>query len=137
MNDKTIIGLAALAIFAIAGGSCYGWPKYKVWQQSLDGEAELRRAEYSKQVAVEEAKAKLESAELESLAEIERAKGVAEANKIIGDSLEGNDEYLRYRWIEGLHDGSSEVIYIPTEAGLPLLEASRKAPTPVIVQPKE
>ncbi len=58
-------------------------------------------------------------------AEVERAKGVAEANKIIGSSLKGNESYLRYLWIQGLQDGSSEVIYIATEAGLPILEASR------------
>jgi hypothetical protein len=29
-------------------------------------------------------------------------------------------------WIQGLQDGSSETIYIPTEANLPILEATRK-----------
>ena len=41
-------------------------------------------------------------------AEIERAKGVAEANRIIGDSLKGNESYLRYLWISGLKDGRDE-----------------------------
>ena len=58
-------------------------------------------------------------------AEVERAKGVAEANEIIGESLKENEAYLRYLWIIGLQDGSSEVIYIPTEANLPILEATR------------
>ena len=75
---------------------------------------------------VEEAKARLESAKFESQAEIERAKGVAEANRIIGDSLKGNEAYLRYLWIQGLQDGSSETIYIPTEANLPIMEATRR-----------
>ena len=47
---------------------------------------------------------------------------------ITDDSLKGNDAYLRYLWVQGLQDGSSEVIYIPTEAGLPILEATRGAP---------
>ena len=72
-----------------------------------------------------EAKAEKDSAVELAKAEIERAKGVAEANQIIGDSLKGNSDYLRYLWIEGLHDDSAEVIYVPTEAGLPILEASR------------
>lgn len=59
-------------------------------------------------------------------AEVERAKGVAEANRIIGESLKNNEGYLRYLWIQGLQDGSSEVIYVPTEASLPILEATRR-----------
>ena len=39
--------------------------------------------------------------------------------------LENNENYIRWRYIEGLHDGSSEVIYIPTEAGIPIMEAGR------------
>ena len=110
--------LAALVAFAL-----WGIPQYRVYASRLAGEAQLRRSEFEKQVMIEEARARLESAKLLNQAEIERAKGVAEANRIIGDSLKGNEGYLRYLWIQGLQDGSSEVIYIPTEAGLPLLEA--------------
>lgn len=77
----------------------YGCPKYRVWQQGMEGQAELKRAEQAKQIAIEEAKAKRESAVELAKAEIERAKGVAEANKIIGDSLRGNEDYLHYLWI--------------------------------------
>ena len=35
-------------------------------------------------------------------------------------------EYITWKWVEGLHDGSSETIYIPTEANLPILEANRR-----------
>ncbi len=58
-------------------------------------------------------------------AEVIRARGVAEANKIIGDSLQGNEGYLRYLWITSLENSNQQVIYIPTEANLPILEASR------------
>ena len=114
-----------IVIFVIVGGM-YGCPKYKVWQQGLAGEAKLRESQSSRKIRIEEAKAKLESAKFEALAEVERSKGVAEANKIIGDSLKGNDAYLRYLWIQGLQDGSSETIYIPTEANLPIMEATRR-----------
>jgi len=67
----------------------------------------------------------MESAKSLAQAEVERAKGVAEANEIIGESLKGNESYLHYLWIMGLQDGSSEVIYIPTEANMPILEAGR------------
>lgn len=118
-----------LFVMALVAVAAVGLPIYNVWTKEMSGKADLANAEWSKQIAIEEAKAELESASLKAAAEVERAKGVAEANAIIGDSLKDNDAYLRYLWINGLHDGSSEVIYIPTEANLPILEAVRKAPT--------
>ena len=92
----------------------------------MEGEAELAKAEYSKKVMVQDAIARQESAKNLAQAEIERAKGVAEANRIIGDSLKGNESYLRYLWIHSMADGANPtVVYVPTEAGLPLLEATR------------
>jgi len=86
----------------------------------------LAHAQASKEVAVAEAKAKMESASLLADAEIARARGVAEANKIIGASLKDNEAYLRYLWITGLESNNPTVIYVPTEAGLPILEAGRR-----------
>lgn len=103
-------------------------PIYNVWASEQYGRAELAKAEFSKQVAVQEAKAKFESSTLLANAEIERAKGVAQANKIIGDSLKGNEDYLRYLYINGITENPSnrEIIYIPTEAGIPILEAGKR-----------
>ena len=120
---KEIAALTAIAAGVIVGGML-ALPYYGQYQRRMGGEAQLLEAEYTKKIAVEEAKAQLEAAKLLREAEIERAKGVAEANEIIGDSLSGKEEYLRYLWIQGLQDGSSEVIYVPTEAGLPILEAN-------------
>ena len=86
----------------------WGCPKYAVYEQELAGKAELARAESNRQIAVREAQAKKDAASLLAEAEIERAKGVAEANRIIGDSLKGNESYLRYLWISGLKDGRDE-----------------------------
>jgi regulator of protease activity HflC (stomatin/prohibitin superfamily) len=105
----------------------WGYPSYNVYQQKMAGEALLAHAQASKEVAVAEAKAKMESATLLASAEVERAKGVAAANKIIGDSLRNNESYLRYLWITEVAANSNgkTIVYIPTEANLPLLEASR------------
>ena len=70
--------------------------------------------------------AKEESAKHLAEAEVIRAEGVARANKIIGDSLQNNEAYLRYLWIDGLHSGKNQVIYIPTEGNLPILEAGKR-----------
>ncbi len=120
-------GLGWLLV-VVVGISClfmWGCPHYHVWEQGLKGEAELRRAEQNRKIVVQEAEAKMESAKLLANAEIERSKGVAESNRIIGDGLKGHSEYLMYLWIQSLGDKDNHVIYVPTEANLPILEASR------------
>ena len=121
----TLIAVPIIASLVALG--MWGCPRYHVWQQRLAGEAKLSEAESSRQIAVQEAKAKLESATMLAQAEVERAKGVAEANKIIGESLKDHEEYLKYLFIQGLHEGGNapQVIYVPTEANLPILEAGR------------
>lgn len=102
-------------------------PKYSVWQQGMEGEAELSKALYSKKVAVQEAQAKMDSSVLLAQPEVERAKGVAKANAIIGESLKNNEDYLRYLWIVDVagSNTSKTVVYVPTETNLPILEANR------------
>jgi hypothetical protein len=120
-----VIRDAILALIILIAAGMYGCPQYHVWSQGLVGQAELRRAEQNRQIKIQEATAHQESAKHLAQAEIERAKGVAEANKIIGASLTNNEAYLRYLWIHALENGKSDVIYVPTEANLPILEAGR------------
>ena len=100
-------------------------PYVHVWKESMAGQAELARAESNRQIATLEAVAKKESSRALADAEVIRAEGVAKANKIIGDSLENNEGYLRYLWIQGLQTNNMSVVYIPTEANLPIMEAGR------------
>ena len=151
-RNRQAMALGSLLVLVVAGIALiilalWGWPKYNVYKMELNGRAALKEAEWSKQILIEEAKAKeqaalmqakarvtlaeaeglakIEQAKAEGAADIERAKAAAEANQIIGASLKGNEEYLRYVWIKGLQDGKGERIYIPTEAGLPILEAGK------------
>jgi len=94
------------------------------WWEKTTGKGELARAEQNRQIAILEAQAKLDSAEKLASAEVARAAGIAEANRIISGSI--TPEYLKYKFIEGLNDGNTEVIYVPTEANLPILEARGK-----------
>jgi len=126
MNMGTGIGVGVLAVAILIGGMMAGMPRYTVWQQEMSGKAEFAKAEQNRKIKIEEAKALDESAQFQAKAEITRAKGVAEANKIIGDSLKGNESYLRYLWVNQLSDNSQNVIYIPTEAGMPILEAGKR-----------
>lgn len=102
-------------------------PQYNVWSSSQAGKAELAQADYNRQIAVVEAEAKQMSAEKLALAEVARAKGVAQANQIIGESLKNNEDYLRYLWIVDVAGANVDktIVYIPTETNLPILEASR------------
>lgn len=128
--QSVVIKLAAIIIFLLI--IVFGWmgisavyAKYNVWRSGLVGKAELMQADWNRQIAVREAQAKQESAISLAQAEIERAKGVAKANQIIGDSLRNNEQYLRYLWVDSLKETQNKVIYIPTEANLPILEATR------------
>ena len=75
------LGLIVLGVLVAAG--MWGCPQYKVYNQRMEGEAILAHAQSSREVAVAEAKAKMESASLLADAEIARARGVAKANEII------------------------------------------------------
>lgn len=124
MRKWVLWGLLVFVLFI--GGCMFVYPQYRVWEQSLVGEAELKRAEQNRQITIQEAMAKQEASKSLAAAEVERAKGVAEANMIIGESLKNNESYLRYLWIDSLSEaGQRQVIYIPTEANLPILEATR------------
>ena len=101
-------------------------PLYSVYSQKFAGEAMLAKAESEKRVLVETAKAKRDAARLEAEAEIERAKGVAEANRIIAGGLENSENYLKYLWISKISSSNApQIIYVPTETGLPILESGR------------
>lgn len=123
-----IVGAIVLLMILIAVGMV-GCPQYNVYSSQKQGEAELAQASQNRQIAINEAQAKMESAKLLAQAEIERARGVAEANRIIAEGLKGHDEYLRYLWITEVaavgKDGKT-VVYVPTEANLPILEAGKR-----------
>lgn len=130
-----VFGIAfLLAMFVgLMGIGMWGCPRYNVYSSQLAGQAELAQATANRQIKIQEAQAAQEAAKHMAQAEIERAKGVAEANRIIGNSLKGNEDYLRYLWIHNLAEAEqkgAEVIYIPTEANLPILEATRRLQKP-------
>jgi len=115
------LGLGAVLLAAVL----LGWPQYRVYQQRLAGEAALAEAQSSRQVAILEAHAKKESAVSLAEAEVIRAEGAAKANQILQNSLGGPQGYLRYLQIQALENSKAQLIYVPTEAGLPVTEARR------------
>lgn len=129
-RDSLSAGTGCTAVTGAIGlvvilGLLIGWPQYRVYQQRLAGEARLAEAQSSRQVAILEARAKKESAISLAEAEVIRAEGAAKANKILQDSLGGPEGYLRYLQIQALEDTKAQLIYVPTEAGLPVTESRR------------
>lgn len=118
------LGLVLLVALTFGGAAAYR--TYGVWSAEKVGQAELAQAEQNRQIAVLEAQAKLDSADLLSQAEVARARGVAEANEIIADGLGGPEGYLRYLYIQEVANNDNQVIYLPTEAGVPILEAGKR-----------
>ena len=125
-GEVAVIFTISLGVIFVVALLFFGLPIWNVWRAGLSGESELKQAEWNRQIAVREAQAAFDSSKLKAQAEIERAKGNAEANKIIAGGLGGPEGYLRYLYIEALlQNKNAQIIYVPTEAQIPILEARR------------
>lgn len=127
--EATLGTIATLFVIALICLGLYGCPQYNVYYSRMNGEADLAHATYSKQVAVQTSQAKLDASKLEAQTDAIRAQGVANANKILAESLGGPEGYLRWKYIEMLETTGNkgrDVIYVPTEGNLPILEAGRR-----------
>ena len=119
--------IVTILILCFLAGLFWIFPTYNVWRSSMSGKAQLREQEYVKQVAIEQAKAELESAKLYADAEIERARGVAESTEIISEKLQKNEAYLQYLAIQAqikMADSPNHTtIYIPSGInGIPVIK---------------
>lgn len=112
------IGFGALGVCLLIVTLIAGW-------LALAPEYRLHKATIEKRILVEQARAEADAAVEEARAEVERARGTAEANLIVADSI--TEPYLRYLYINSLRNTDNQVIYLPTEAGLPILESQRLA----------
>lgn len=126
---KYLIAAFALVLVLAAVGMA-GCPSYNVYASKKSGEAAYSKAEQDRRVKVLEAQAALDSAKLTAAAEVERAKGANEANRIMAEALGGPEAYLRWSYINMLQEtagkGGQQTIYIPTEASMPILEAGKR-----------
>ncbi|MGH7018547.1 MAG: hypothetical protein ACREEY_01620 [Brevundimonas sp.] len=120
---------SVVAIGVLIAVVLVGFPTYNVYSKQMAGKAAFEEAVQNRRIRVLEAQAALDSAKLTAQAEIERAKGTNEANRIMAQSLGGPENYLRWSYINMLQEtagkGDRQVIYLPTEAGMPILEAGR------------
>lgn len=123
MNIQLLVIKISIAVVLTLTLGFWGCPQYSVYSARKEGEAILAHAQSSREVAVAEAKAKMESASLLAQADTIRANGVASSNRIIGNSLKNNKEYLQWLWIDQIEKANT--IYVATECNLPITEAGR------------
>lgn len=98
----------------------FGIPKWYVWQKGESGKAILASAQQTKQVLITQAEA-----------EREAAKFRAEAIAIVGEAAKKYPEYRQQEFIgafaDAMQEGKiSQIIYVPTEGNIPVLEAGKR-----------
>ena len=118
------MGFAAIGAIALLLGIFFGvaalYRYYDVWSMEKQGQASLMKASQTRQIQVEQAKAEKEAATLR-----------AEAIAIIGKAAKEYPEYRIQEYIgafaEALKEGKmQQIIYVPTEANIPVLEAGKR-----------
>lgn len=119
---KVVVG-SLLTVALLIGGAMWGLPKYKLY-----------RADIEKRTLISEARAKADAAEYTAEAEVTkanyeaerdriRAQGVADANATINQTL--TPEFITWHYVDQLADLGDQIIYVPTEGGIPILESGR------------
>lgn len=105
----------------------WGYPVWKVWASGKSGEADLQQAHREQQVQVAKAQGRLDAARLNKEAAIVEAEAVSAQIEKIGAQLTQHDLYLKWQWIKMMEERpDSSVIYVPTEANMPILEAGKR-----------
>lgn len=115
INVVKYVGLVFLFIVLLMAGC----PAYNLYSQKMEGKAELLKQEQTRKIQIEQARAEKESADLR-----------AEAIRTIGQAAKDFPEYRLQEFIgafaEALQNGNiQKIIYVPTEANIPITEASR------------
>jgi regulator of protease activity HflC (stomatin/prohibitin superfamily) len=124
--DIVTYGVVPL-VFIILGWVLVGYPKWRVWASHQEGLADLQRAKNEQQIQIAQAQSRLDAAGLNKKAAIIEAEAVAAQVEAIGKELKQHDLYLKWQWIKMMEDSETDatVIYVPTEANIPVLEATR------------
>lgn len=132
MEFSTMWLIAGALVVIITLWMLVGYPRWNVWASHQSGLADLMQAKNEQQVQVSEAQGRLDAASINKKAAIIEAEAVACQIEAIGKKLIKHDLYLKWQWIKMMEDrsnredGDASVIYIPTEAGMPILEAGNR-----------
>jgi regulator of protease activity HflC (stomatin/prohibitin superfamily) len=121
------IFLIVLAVVVLIVWTLFLQPIWRVWASQKQGEADLQQAHKEQQIQVSKAQGRLDAAKLNKEAAVIEAEAVAAQIEKIGTNLKEHDLYLKWQWIKMMEERpESSVIYVPTEANLPILEAGKR-----------
>lgn len=126
-NWWMIGGCAVAIIFVFVGFCLWFFPIYGVWSSRKRGEADLAEATFEQRIQIAQADGRLQAAQKNKEAAVIEAEAVAAQIEKIGAGLQSHGLYLRWQWIRMMEQSEAykETIYVPTEANLPILEATR------------
>lgn len=115
-------------IIALIVGMMWLFPTLGPWWAQQAGLSEFRQAEQNRLILIEQAEAEQQVARLRAEAERDAAALRAEAISIIGEAARQYPEYRTQEFIGAfaiaLENGNiDQIIYVPTEASIPILEA--------------
>lgn len=121
-SESALHGILALFFIGplLIAAIMFGWPQYRVYTQGMRGKGELKRAEQQKLIMIETAKAELEASKLR-----------AEAIAVVGEAAQQFPEYRQQEFIAAFgeaiqNESIHQIIYVPTEANIPIIEAGRR-----------
>lgn len=119
MSPANIVS-SVIAPIVLILTAMWGLPAYNVYAQRMEGEAQLAKANSTKQVLVTQALAEKEAAELR-----------AQAISIVGKASTEFPAYRQQEFIgafaDALREGKiQQIMYVPTEANIPITEARDK-----------
>ena len=119
--------LGIIFVAALIAWFLFGYPVWRVWAQQKQGEADLQQAHKEQQIQVSKAQGRVDAAILNKQAAIIEAEAVSAQIQTIGAQLTEHDLYLKWQWIKMMEERpESSVIYVATEAGIPILEAGKR-----------
>jgi len=118
-----VVCLVLAVVLLLVGGCMGGMPKYRLYKADIEKRTMVSEARAKAEAAEHTARAEVTKANHEADRDRIRAQGVADSNRLISDSL--TPEYIRWHYIDQLTDKDNQLIYVPTEGGIPILESNR------------
>lgn len=98
-------------------------PRINLYKSNTEKQAVIKEQEAISEAAVFAAEKRVIQASAEAKARLIEAQAIADSQKLIAATL--TPEYLQWRYYEVLAVTNNQIIYVPTEAGLPITEANR------------
>lgn len=120
-HDCAMLCVLGALLLSTVLGLMFGVPKWSAWKQGVKGSGELQKAESSRRIIVEQARAERDAAELQ-----------AEAIAIVGEAAQKYPEYREQQFMiafgNAVEQGDVKLIFVPTEANVPILVSPDREP---------